>query len=109
MIRGEQGQDSETESDGEAHDDAQASPAPILTTAWYSAHFDEARASQLTSQSGETSWQTLELRIRVAWDKGNMDVMAVEAERGRDGTYPSIKVRAGVGQAACTRKAHRRP
>jgi len=84
-------EDSLTESD----EDLPLEPADVLT-AWYSAQFNASLASTLTKESGESSWHTLELSIRVAWDKSCVDVMGSQEERYKDGTYPSIKVSVDV-------------
>jgi ribosomal protein S30 len=97
-------QDSETESD----EDSSESNANDLLTAWYIAHFDASQAALLTKDSGEVSWQTVELAIRVAWDKGGMDVLGSEQNKGKDGTYSSIKVSAGKAGILDTATAERK-
>jgi hypothetical protein len=86
---------SNEESETESEDDESMGNSSVVT-AWYSAQFNASKASVLTKESGEQSWHTLELSIRVAWDKGSMDVMADVEERAKDGTYPSIKVRVKI-------------
>ncbi|UZJ56405.1 hypothetical protein CBS101457_005725 [Exobasidium rhododendri] len=84
----EEGQDSETEEDS---DQESSSSDHSVTTAWYNARFDASQASTLTKESGEVSWQTVEISIRVAWDKGCMDVMGSEENKCKDGMYSHVK------------------
>lgn len=82
-----EGEDSETEDEDE--DDTPS----VQTIAWYGAQFNLSKSQALVKDSGESSWDMLELRVKVAWDSGAIDVMAVESNRARDGTYSSVKVR----------------
>lgn len=82
----------EGESDTESEEESTNVSPPTTLTAWYSTQLNASQASTLTKESGEVSWQTVELSIRVAWDKGSMDVMGAKDERCKDGTYPAVKV-----------------
>jgi hypothetical protein len=81
------GDDSDTESEGESD-----SHSALQTTAWYAARFNLSQSQALLKESGESLWETLELRVRFAWDGGNVDVMGQNDKRAKDGTYSSVKV-----------------
>lgn len=85
-------EDSETESESEFDTKKRTKFAPEISTAWYAASYNELQSHELLKCSGEDSWETLELRIRVAWDNDGLEVMGANQQKGKDGTYPSVKV-----------------
>lgn len=87
-----EGDDSETESESEFESEEKRTSTPRLLTAWYAANFDESQSLELLKKSGEASWETLELRIRVAWDNDGLEVMVANEQKGKDGTFSSVKV-----------------
>lgn len=61
--------------------------------AWYKTSFDAASVERLCEESKVQNWTELEARIREAWDKGMIDILARSDEQFGDGTYSSIRVR----------------
>lgn len=79
-------EDSDTESEGDNRE--------MITTliVWYQACFHLESATALSKELEEDSWTTLELRLRVAWDGGYMDILGDESERRTDGSFSTVKV-----------------